>query len=170
MPEGQLDSFLTTMCRDNPSVNLAHLDVDGPGDFNMYNVHAREIPRIDMPQVPESMEDLAPFLSELNRTGVNTELLGMDPRLLRMTQNQLDSGKVAQLYGFIEGGGWRQNSIIMVSREGMILDGHHRWAAACASRMHGSDFTVQVLKVDMPIDNLLALAQKFSRAHVGAPQ
>jgi hypothetical protein len=77
------------------------------------------------------------------------ELIEVDQRQLVMTQNQLDSKKVGVIYTAIMDGGWWMESVLIASREGAILDGHHRWAAAAAARAAGLVFSPRVLQVGM---------------------
>jgi hypothetical protein len=52
----------------------------------------------------------------------------------------------------------------MVSREGYILDGHHRWAAEVGLDYEDSvpDWPVDVEPVDLPILELLREAHRFT--------
>jgi hypothetical protein len=147
-----------------PSVNLSNLQVRGRENRNLFTSHIREIPRSEMPQLPETAEGIAAFLAELDRLGVKYELRPTDPRDLVATQNELDSVKVAKLYHAIHdpSGGWRPESIFFASREGAVLDGHHRWGGASMAIAVGDHFTPNVMWIDMPIDDLLVLADRFS--------
>jgi hypothetical protein len=162
----QVDELMTSMAGGTP-VNLEHLQVTGKGNENLYMVHATETPRADMPQLPETVEGMGEFRAALAAAGVSTRVGFADPRSLHATQNELDGAKVGKLYGFIKNGGYKADSTLIVSREGAILDGHHRWAAASAARATGSSFKVKVLRVDMPISKLLPFSQPFSGARRG---
>ena len=158
---------------DGSAVNLAHLSVTGEDNQNCYDRHLRDIPRSDMPQLPTNVEELAPFGQRLAEMGVDASLVQQDPRSLAMTQNQLNGAKVGQLYQRIRRSGWQPGGVILASREGAILDGHHRWAAASAAAMTPPPppLRIPVLRVDLPIDQLLEVAQTMSgpRAGLEAP-
>lgn len=144
-------------------MNLAHLNVTGAGNENLFTRHLRDIPRVSMPQLPTKVDDLAPFTDLLASKGVTAKVIQVDPRSLIATQNQLDSVKTAMFYDLFRTQGWKQGSILIVSTDGGILDGHHRWAGAAALTATGHPMQVTVLQVDMPIDDLLAVAQTVSR-------
>lgn len=55
---------------------------------------------------------------------------------------------------------------IFVSRDGYVIDGHHRWAAVVgrdAADGHLGDSTMNVIRVDAPISEVLQLANHWSR-------
>lgn len=145
-----------------PSVNLELLGIRGQP--NLFTRHAREIPRSEMPQLPETAEGVAAFVAELDRLGIKHEIRPTDPRDLFATQNELDSVKVAKLYHAIHspGGGWRPESIFFAAQNGEVLDGHHRWGGASMALMAGDDFRPNVMWIDTDIDTLLAIADRFS--------
>lgn len=162
--EAEVDALMNHMAA-KPSTNLAHLQVRG--EPNCYRYHAREIPRSQMPQLPENVAGLQEFSARLETRGISATLVQRDPRQLHMTQNQLDSRKVGTLYGKIREGGWRADAVLIADRDGDILDGHHRWAAASAARMSGVELNVSVYQVDTDIDTLLTVANEVSLAKVG---
>lgn len=153
--------------KSEPPCNLANLQVMGDGNGHLYRDHAREIPRSEMPQLPENLEGLRGFSEALRTRGIRTELTEVDPRSLRMTQNQLKSTQVATLYDSIRSGGWREGTFILTDRDGNILDGHHRWAAASAFVAAGGDFKLPTVRIDTDIDTLLAIGNEMSGMRVG---
>lgn len=162
-PLDQLLEYLKT----RTGANLANLEVGGDGNERLFTTHIRDIPRSEMPQLPASVDGLQPFLDRLGEMGVSAELTQVDPRDLVMTQSELDSAKVAKMWGFMSADGWKEGVVMIASREGAILDGHHRWAGAAAAAATGTPISATVLRVDMGIDELLELAQEFSGAKVG---
>lgn len=156
---GHLDDMLRDL-PNHPSVNLEKLQVTGAANRRMYRDHAREIPREKMPQLPENVEGLSEFRKALD--GTKAVMEEVDPRTLRPTQNQLDSVKVGMIYDAIKTGGYRKDSVLFCSRDGEILDGHHRWGAAAAAVATGSDIKVRVMRVDTDIDTLLGIANSVS--------
>lgn len=154
-----------------PPVNLANLQVqDEP---NMFRRHLRDIPRDKMPAMPGNVADLGGLLSELERRGVTSELVELDPREIVATQSELSGPKVAAMTKFMRGG-WKPGWAVIVSRENALADGHHRWAgAASAALLHEQGVPgyqavrPKVLRVDLPIDDLLKLMQQFSGPRKG---
>lgn len=148
-----------------PPVNLANLDVKG--EPCCFQHHLRDIPRKDMPQLPTNVEGLKPFAAKLAAKGATARLEEVDPRTLRATQSELNAAKVGKLAGYMEADGWQKGGVLIISKEGAILDGHHRWAGACVAAMSGKDIKVTALRVDMGIDDLLAVAQESSGPRMG---
>jgi ParB-like chromosome segregation protein Spo0J len=54
--------------------------------------------------------------------------------------------------------------VIYVSRDGYVIDGHHRWAAAVGadSRDGLGDLKIRVQTIDMPISEVLLVANAFT--------
>jgi hypothetical protein len=153
--------------RKRDAVNLAHLDVTGKGNENLFTKHVRDIPRSAMPQLPANVDGIKPFMDELAKRGINAKITQRDPRTMVMTQSELDSKKVAKLAGFMQADGWQEGGILLMSTDGSILDGHHRWAGASAAVAAGKDMKVTALEIDLPIDPLLEIAQTMSGPRVG---
>ena len=83
---------------------------------------------------------------------------------LRASQNQLIGADVAGIMGAIESGKMRDQTLF-VSRDGYVIDGHHRWAATVGLDYKdgdGEDLKMKVRVIDMPIMEVLAAAVKFS--------
>lgn len=168
-PDG-VDALMRELS-DGPLTNLARLQVDGEDNKHLYRDHMREIPRSKMPQLPQTVDQLKPFGEKLSKMGVTAYVEQVDPRRLRMTQNQLSSDKVGTIYEHIQSGGWQPPSaVIIVSKEGAILDGHHRWAAAAAVAASGKAIKIPVLRVDLGIDRLLEVANEVSLPRKGLGQ
>lgn len=171
---GHLDHLMGNLAGKD-ATNLAHLDVSGKGNENLFTHHVRDIPRHEMPQLPSTVETIKPFGDKLARMGVKARVIKMDPRSLKMTQSQLDSKKVGKLYGYMKSGGWQEGGVLIASSDGAVLDGHHRWAGASAVAATGQlvppppphPMQVTVLQVDMPIDELLKVANESSGPRKG---
>lgn len=151
------------------SVNMALMQLKGRGNENLFQHHMRDIPRDQMPALPDNVHDLQPFMDALVDRKIKFELVHMNPKEIKATQSQLSGPKVAKLYGFMKSGGWKPGGAMIVSQENALLDGHHRWAgAAMASVAHelgvpdSKPVNVMALKVDLPIDELLKLGEEFS--------
>lgn len=151
------------------AVNMAMMQLKGRGNGNLFQKHMRDIPRDQMPALPDNVHDLQPFMDALVARNVKFELVHMNPKVIGATQSQLSGPKVAKLAGFMTKGGWKPGGALIVSKENALLDGHHRWAgAAMASIQHelgvpgAQPVNVMALKVDLPIDELLKIGEEFS--------
>lgn len=162
----QLGALLDEL-RQRDAINLARLDVTGKGNENLFTHHVRDIPRSEMPQLPSTVDGVQGFIDELAKRGVSAKITQRDPRTMVMTQSELDSKKVAKLAGFMQKDGWQEGGILLMSTDGSILDGHHRWAGASAAVAAGKDMKVTALEIDLPIDPLLEIAQTMSGPRVG---
>lgn len=150
-----------------PPFNLAHLQVTGVGNGNLFRRHLRNRPRGTMPQLPTGHGEegaasggrtMADFEAYLRERGVKFSYGTMDPRELVASQSELSGPKVAKLYGFMAGG-WKPGGVMIIARSGdewAVVDGHHRWAAAAARSISGDDtLDVDVLMLLVDIDDVL---------------
>jgi hypothetical protein len=142
------------------SVNLSRVAVDG--EDNLFRKHARKIPRSEMPQLPTKTHLMGPFTDALAERGVKGEMEEIDPRELTATQSELDSAKVGQMYARAMEGTLNREAVAFVSRDGEILDGHHRWAALAAASASGVEASMKVIRLDIDIDTLLEIANTVS--------
>lgn len=157
-----------------PPMNLAHMQIKGDSNKNLFQHHLRDIPRDQMPALPDTVAGMMPIIQELGRRGIKVTLDDdVDPRTLQATQSELSAPKVAKMAGFMKNG-WKPGGAMIVSREGAIGDGHHRWAgAAMAATLHEQGVPgykpvrVTVLRVDTPIDDLLKVMNEYSGPRKG---
>jgi hypothetical protein len=168
-PDVVADMFTREITPDSPPMNLALMGVRGEGNENLFNKPLRDIPRDQMPALPDTVAGLIPMIQELGRMGVKVDLVdNLDPREIKPVQTELSAPKVAKLAGYMREG-WKPGGAMIISRENGLGDGHHRWAgAAVAAMLHQQGVKgykpvgVTALKVDLPIDDLLAVMEKFS--------
>ncbi len=113
------------------------------------------IARRDMPQVPNVYKPQ--FMSELNASGVKTSLETVDAKTLKPTQNEYNSSVIRSLREAIASGKFDDKNRVVVSSDGRVLDGHHRWAVAAQD---GKE--LNVVRVDLPIKELLSRARDFN--------
>lgn len=101
--------------------------------------------RAEMPQI--SAEKLPGFLDQLRADGIGVEgPLPGDPRTYRASQSQLDGAKAG---GIMRAGAHLQTPCLVTS-DGWVVDGHHRWLAATVA---GDQ--LPVIKLNMPIKDAL---------------
>jgi hypothetical protein len=151
-----------------PFLNLALGQIKGKGNEGLFAKPLRDIPRDQMPALPDNVKDLVPFMKALTLQGVDFEIVDLDPREIRSVQSQLIAPKVAKMSGYMKSG-WKPGGLMIVSEENALGDGHHRWAgAATAALLHEqgvpgySPVKVQALRVKLPIDQLLPVMEQHS--------
>lgn len=157
------------------ATNLVNLHVNGKGNEALFDKPVSKTPRSEMPQLPSSVDTMKPFIDRLAKDGIKVDIHPMDPTSLKAYQAELDSKKVAKMYGFMKAGGWQEGGLLIVSRDGVVVDGHHRWAGAAAVGATGAlvppppphKMQVTALQVDMNIADLMPIAQEMSGARVG---
>lgn len=110
--------------------------------------------REDMPQIPKKFQ--AEFLQELDAdTPVRHEVVKADT--LKPTQGDY---KTDTITGMVDSGVDPNRGSIVVSSDGYVLDGHHRWAASALSGQ-----SIHAIKVGLPIRRLLYAAEQFNQRH-----
>jgi hypothetical protein len=170
------------------NIDLCQLTVPGT---NLFCVESKGIPRVEMPQlkgIPNSgsaasdlpadkrgeVDITEAYLERLRSSGIS---LTGDEALashLKATQNELNGGKVAGIMQAARAGGLDLNQPIVVSKDGYIVDGHHRWAAKVALEHDGiddpeTDMKIPVVRVDQDILEILESSKQFA-ADMGLPQ
>jgi hypothetical protein len=148
-------------------------DADGPVDLTTVTCagapgmfsQMREsgMPRDKMPQIPK--ENLGDFQAALAGRGTTFKPDRADPAQLKATQSELDGRNSGRMMRSMRNGQMDlEADPIWVSSDGHILDGHHRWAAAAAISADSGGITIPIIKVDMPMSELLPFAQQFNAA------
>lgn len=157
---GQVKGFLAEAVT-QPSVNLQHLQVEG--EKNLFSEHLTETARINMPQLPTDEAGMKRFTSFMDERGITMSPESVDPRNLIASQNELDSAKVAAIHGYMEAhDGKLAAGVLVASKEGGVVDGHHRWAATAAYAIDHPGTKVEILRSNKDITTTLASAKAFS--------
>lgn len=105
------------------------------------------IDRTQMPQASISdLEDL------LDISEISWQRIDRDPSELRPTQSELDDEKVDRILSDMKMFDFPIHDPILISRDLMILDGHHRWAATKASGLR----TISTVEIDLTWQEALA--------------
>ena len=169
-----------------PLYDLCKVTVPGT---NLFCTESKGFDRVEMPQLktktptPGSMADglerdkqgagdLAPKFFEFleNEKGVKVEPpKKVKASHLKATQGQLKGADVAGIMGAMERGDLGEGSIIVTS-DGYIVDGHHRWAATVALESEGKDFEIEVTQIDADIMSVLEWANKWAPENGSPPQ
>jgi hypothetical protein len=109
------------------------------------------------------------FRESLKASGIAIKDIDSVPVVsLKASQTELIGSKVGGMMKAIEHGKIDlQDERIFVSKDGYILDGHHRWAAAIGveakdGKLNDNDITMNVTRVDANIRELIPLANEFA--------
>ena len=168
-----------------PNYDFCKVSIPGT---NLFCGDSKGIPRKKMPQfsgepTPGSPADSKPknkkgevdgtddFIKHMEALGVKVEEKEVLASTLRASQNELVGEKVAGMMtneDFDPAG-----EAIFVSRDGYVIDGHHRWAAQVGRDLEDGnigDLPLNVRVVDMDIEEVLKEANKFAQEFGIAPK
>jgi hypothetical protein len=107
--------------------------------------------REDLPQI--TAQHHGPMVNFLNARGIAHEVHQLDPAVLKPSQAEFSPEKVKALAG-------KDTGAILVSSDGYVLDGHHRWLAATEA---GAPIKSIVLQAS--IRDLIDHAKEFPSAN-----
>jgi hypothetical protein len=163
-----------------PNINLC--DVTVPGT-NLYCDDNLGIPRDEMPQFKGTAQpgsraagmeadasgevDTEPVFREmLQQKGIKTLQTEVPADKLKATQKDLVGAKVVGMMGALEKdpNHPKITAPIYVSRDGYVIDGHHRWAAIVAYNAANPDKQIQMKTtvLDQDIKDAIPMANKFA--------
>lgn len=187
LSEGEVDDFLDRLNKEikaaersgkpTPNINLCKISVPGT---NLFCGENKGVPRKEMPQLggkprpgsdaaklPESskgeVDGAKKFVEHLEGKGVKVSSDTVKASSLKASQNELVGAKVVGMKNnrdFDPGSGE-----IFVSKDGYVIDGHHRWAAQVARDYEdgdGGDLNMKVRVVDMEIMDVLKEANSWA--------
>jgi len=116
------------------------------------------LPRSQMPQV----KDLNHFVNYLEQLGISYIESTGDLSAFKPTQAEFNKWKVNNIKM-----DWRKKpesvsttKSVLVSEDGFVLDGHHRYFAAIQANED-----INYIKVDLPINKLFKLVQDYMEAY-----
>lgn len=156
----ELGPILDSMAGDKSMMmDLGKVNVRGT---HLFARAAGKIKRENMPQIPDEHRDT--FVKELREAGVTVEDTQVDPKQLRPTQSEFAGPKVGKMLQGMRKEGWFGNPILVTS-DGYILDGHHRWAAKAAQALEKPGVKIPVTRIDMPIAKVLTFGLAFDKRH-----
>ena len=189
----QLDQFNTDIAKvaqqvadakakGEPAPNINLCDVTVPGT-NLYCDDNLGIPRDEMPQFKGTAQpgsraagmevdasgevDTEPVFKEmLAQKGIKTLQTQIPADKLKATQKDLVGAKVVGMMGALEKDPEHPKitAPIYVSRDGHVIDGHHRWAAIVAYNAAHPDSPIpmKTTVLDMDIKDAIPMANKFA--------
>lgn len=160
-----------------PNFDLCDISVPGTNLFCSGNLG---IPREKMPQLKgmampgskaekygedgKEVDAEQHFIKDLENKGVDMKKRYIDASLLRSTQSQLVGAKVAKMTEVLKKNPDHPGitAPIFVSKDGYILDGHHRWAAQVGLGLAtGKPVKMKTIVVDLNGKQLVNRANKF---------
>lgn len=118
---------------------------------------SKDIPRKLMPQI----YDVAAFSKTIkSKYGVKSHRAKMSMDMLTPSQSEINEERVDSVIADIKTGKLKHKNPIVVSQDGFVVDGHHRWAAY---KKHNPDLEIPVLVVEAPIQDALGLSIAVSK-------
>lgn len=162
-----------------PNYNLCQVTVPGT---NLYCSGNAGIPREEMPQFKGKPTPGSPaskmaldasgevdtepvFKKMLKEKGIKTAETEIPSDALKATQSELVGSKVAGMAKALEKDPNHPaiTAPIYVSRDGFVIDGHHRWAAVTSAAIAaGKPANMKVIVVDMDIKDAIPMANNFA--------
>lgn len=159
--------------------NLCQITVPGT---NLYCDDNQGIPREEMPQfkgkpLPGTPAESLPkdskgevdteplFKKMLKEKGIKTVETELPSDKLKATQSELVGSKVAGMTKALEEDPNNPGitAPIYVSRDGFVIDGHHRWAAVTSAAIKaGKPANMKVIVVDMDIKDAIPMCNQFA--------
>jgi len=112
----------------------------------------QEIERSSMPQVKN--KEIPEVLEIFDKYGISYKKGLVECGKLRPTQEDYKPEKVEDMVEKIKSGDWK-DSPIFISKDGFILDGHHRWLAY--KQAYGDDHKIPVIRIDLLKDDALRI-------------
>ena len=162
-----------------PNFNLCKVTVPGT---NLYCEGNAGIPREEMPQFKGKPTPGSPaskmatdasgevdtepmFKKMLKEKGIKTAETEIPSDRLKATQSELVGAKVAGMSKALEKDPNHPaiTAPIYVSRDGFVIDGHHRWAAVTSAAIaNGKPANMKVIVIDMDIKDAIPMANSFA--------
>jgi hypothetical protein len=163
-----------------PNINLCQITVPGT---NLYCDDNLGIPREEMPQFKGKPQPGTPaaemavdkngevdteplFKKMLEEKGVKVVQTEVPSDKLKATQSELVGAKVVGMMEALEENPEHPSitAPIYVSRDGFVVDGHHRWAAIAAFNAKNPDkqIPMKVQVIDMDIKDAIPMCNKFA--------
>lgn len=114
-----------------------------------------KIPKIGLTFSRSMMPQLGPtydFLNNLKKHNVKYDHVTVDPNELRSSQSEFNHDAIRSIMDEPK----KTKSSIVISNDGYVLDGHHRWIADYNKGNH-----TKAIKVDLPILELIRKTKTF---------
>ena len=184
LTDANMDDFKDRMKKENKPPNLNLCKVTVPGT-NLYCDENKGLKRDEMPQFkgkpvegkPAAGMEADPktglvdiegmYRDHLKEKGITiSEPMEVPSESLKATQDELVGAQVVSMTKALEKDPKNPfiTAPIYVSRDGYIVDGHHRWAAIMGYNMKNADnpIPMKVMVIDDDIDNVIPDAIQFA--------
>jgi len=159
---------LTRKYRTN-GVDVTNMKMYGKENYTNNNLGAERglMPQLGTDADQKQFEKILDELNIKHTRDVKT------PDQLTPVQSEMDMGNVggiAQAFLTPEGRAKFDQAVLYVSRDGYVIDGHHRWAGALAAQEMGDKpIDLNVVVVDLDHEDVLKLANEYND-YVGVPR
>ena len=121
---------------------------------------AGKIAREDMPQIPD--QHRADYVKFMEDQGIEVHDTHVDPKTLKPTQSEFAGPKVGAIMKTLRSTGWPGDPILVTS-DGAILDGHHRWAARVMQSFERAGITIPVTIVEASTAQVMKMTLAYNR-------
>lgn len=149
------------------TADMAHNLFDDKVSGLEWGIPADGLLRSEMPQVPS--QDKERFLGEIAQQGVTYQHTTAVPSSLRPTQREASARATAEILGREERKAEPYREVlkdsIMVSKDGHVLDGHHRWAAARLSEAKGKPVKISVIRLNVTKEQAFRIMRAYNAKH-----
>ena len=115
------------------------------------------LPRHLLPQIPN--DEIDNFKNFVNSEGISSKIVYLPVKTLTPIQKHLSSDKVYALQKKLH----ELGNPILISKDNIIMDGHHRWAATLAANEANR---IICLKFACSIKKLIELGHMFDGSEV----
>jgi hypothetical protein len=158
-----VEPMLELMSQGSDQPNLTLLSVKGM-EGETFDTDNLGLDRSQMPQVPSQMK--AQFIADMEAQGVGMKRSERNPIGLKPIQGEI-SGRSA---GFIMQNEKKDRKVtdaarVLVTRDGWILDGHHRWAGSVALELAGHGHSLPVLILDQDLGFAMDTVRQWGEAN-----
>jgi hypothetical protein len=163
-----------------PDINLCDVTVPGTNlycDDNL-GIKRKEMPQFKGKPVPGSRAEKMPlnkdgevdtepvFREMLKEKGITTTQTEVPADKLKATQSELGGDKVVGMMGALEKDPNHPGITgpVFVSRDGFVIDGHHRWAAIAAynAKYPEKQIPMKCEVIDMDIKDAIPMCNQFA--------
>lgn len=152
----EVRSFLAQAAAGDTHPDLTKLQVAGTMKFGGDGLG---IKRADMPQLPG--DRLPEFLAEMRGRGISVTEGKVDPASLKPIQSEVSSKKVGGMLNAMRDGTLPGGAIV-TTRDGYVLDGHHRWGAGTALSFERKGVLIDEVRIGMDAKPLLKEALSWT--------
>ena|GEM_PF-3438577 len=122
--------------------------------------------RGEMPQIPSAFKD--GYLDSIQSEGVKVDQVGVKASSLLPSQSEIDGPMIVE-ESKAPNTDWINAKPILVSKDGFIADGHHRWAIMLILEARGDAGLIQIKRIDLPLSELLLSMEDYGQGE-GIPR